>query len=240
MTRFCTTRWSLVMDARSASHAAARALDQLIQVYRPPVLAYVRRHSYDSAAAEDLTQSFFEQLLRLRTYASADPERGRFRVFLLVALKRFLSNQATAAHAAKRGGGQIALSLDEQAEQGSLPADTDSPDAAYDRAWARVVVNQAAARLESEAQAAGKGELFLALREFLLESPDSDDYAQAAERLGLRRNTLAVAIHRMRQRLRELVREELSDTVDGAEQIQAEMDDLQHALARTKVQIRKP
>lgn len=219
------------MGARSASHAAARALDELCRIYRPPVLAYVRRHSRGEAEAEDLTQAFFEQLLRLRTHAAADPQRGRFRVFLLVALKRFLMNQSAFAQAAKRGGGQAALSLDADDSGADAPADPDTPDAAFERAWASVVVRQAGLRLQAEAEAAGKLDLFRALRAFLLESPDPDEYAQVAERLGLRRNTLAVAIHRLRQRLRELVREELADTVTEPGQLEEEVAALQHVLA---------
>ena len=211
----------------------ARALDELCRVYRPPVLAFVRRHIRDADEAEDLTQAFFEQLLRLRVHAAADPQRGRFRVFLLVALKRFLSNQHAAATAIKRGGGQTTLSLDAQLELGEEPASADNPDTVFERAWASVVVRQAVSRLQAEAQAADKLELFRALRGFLLESPDTDDYARAAERLGLRRNTLAVAIHRLRHRLRELVREELADTVTEADDLEAELGELQQALAST-------
>lgn len=229
MSRFRTTRWSLVIGARSGSHKANRALDELCRVYRPPVLAFVRRHGPADGEAEDLTQAFFEQLLRLRTHAAADPTRGRFRVFLLVALKRFLSNQSAFAQAAKRGGGSMTFSLDDD-ERAALPADPATPEGAFERAWATVVVQQAARRLQLEASAAGKLELFEALRPFLLESPDPDDYARIAERLAMRRNTLAVAIHRLRQRLRELVREELADTVSAADQLDAEVSTLQQAL----------
>jgi DNA-directed RNA polymerase specialized sigma24 family protein len=233
MSRFRTTRWSLVIDARSGSLKANRALDELCRVYRPPVLAYLRRHGPAEADAEDLTQAFFEQLLRLRTHAVADPERGRFRVFLLVALKRFLSNQSAFAQAAKRGGGSTTLSLDDEERVGQ-PADPATPEGAFERAWATVIVQQAAAQLQREASGAGKLELFQALRPFLLESPDPEEYARIAERLSMRRNTLAVAIHRLRQRLRELVREEMADTVTEADQLEDEMSTLQQALETPK------
>jgi RNA polymerase sigma-70 factor (ECF subfamily) len=231
MSRFATTRWSLVIGARSGSLKAGRALDELCRVYRPPVLAFIRRHGPSLAEAEDLTQAFFEQLLRLRTHAVADPGRGRFRVFLLVALRRFLSNQSAYAHAAKRGGGSTTLSLDaDDAELTGQPADPTTPEGAFERAWASVIVQQAASNLQREAHASGKSDLYQALRPFLLESPDPEDYARIAERLSMRRNTLAVAIHRLRQRLRELVREELADTVSEADQLEAEMSTLQRAL----------
>lgn len=229
MSRFHTTRWSLVMDARSASQDARRALDELCRIYRPPVLAYVRRRA--PTDADDLTQAFFEQLLRLQTHAAADPQRGRFRVFLLVALKRFLSNQAVAAHAEKRGGGRPADSLDGAIERGQEPADPDTPEHVFERAWAEAVVRQALLRLESEAEASGKRELFVALRPFLLETPAPADYAGVAERLGLRRNTVAVAIHRLRQRLHEAVRDELAETVADPADIEAELSHLQVAIA---------
>jgi RNA polymerase sigma-70 factor (ECF subfamily) len=194
------------------------------------VLAYVRRFSRGDAQAEDLTQAFFEQLLLTRTHDAADPQRGRFRVFLLVTLKRFLIKQSVQANTIKRGGGQAVFSLDCEDECGAMAIDPDTPDAAFERGWAAVVVRQAVMRLQEEAAAANKLELFRALRGFLLESPEADDYAQLATGLGLRRNTLAVAIHRMRQRLRELVREELADTVAEAEQLENEVSALQEAL----------
>ena len=230
MNRFRTTRWSLVMDARGASAEAHRALEELCRIYRPPVLAYVRRRGHPAAEAEDLTQSFFEQLLRQRTWAVADPLRGRFRVFLQVALKRFLSNQRVAAHAAKRGGGQVVLSLDLDPDRLPLAASDEGPDAAFEREWADAVLRQALAALQAEAAAAGKLALFDALRPFLFESPDADEYARIAATLGMRRNTLAVAIHRLRQRLRERVRRELTETVGDPAELDQELEVLQAAL----------
>jgi RNA polymerase sigma factor (sigma-70 family) len=228
MSRFRTTRWSLLMDAREATPLADGALDQLCRIYRPPVLAFIRRQGHAEAAAQDLTQSFFEQLLRLRTYAAADPARGRFRVFLQVALRRFLSNQRVAAHAQRRGGGQAVLSLDDGPEVAADEADT--PDAAFERDWAHAVLREALVALQAEAEAAGKLTLFQALRPFLFEPPDSDEYAQLAATLGMRRNTLAVAIHRLRQRLHDKVRAELAETVAVAADVDAEMGVLQASL----------
>jgi RNA polymerase sigma factor (sigma-70 family) len=231
LSRFRTTRWSLVQDAGGASPHSSRALDELCRLYRPPVLAYVRGRGHGEAEAQDLTQAFFEQVLRLRTHAAADPQRGRFRVFLLVALKRFLSNQLAAAHAEKRGGGIAPLSLDDDVAVADAPADPDTPEGAFERAWANTVLRVALARLQSEAEAAGKAELFRALRMFLLEAPEPAQYAQVAERLGLRRNTLAVAIHRMRQRLHDLVCDELAETVSEAHELEHELGTLQSALS---------
>lgn len=231
MSRFGTTRWSLIHGAAGSSPMARRALDELCAVYRPPVLAYLRRHAGSTADAEDLTQAFFEQLLRLRTHEVADPGRGRFRVFLLVALKRFLAKHSAFVHAAKRGGDCATLSLDILEDRAEQPADPATPEGAFERAWAAVVVQQALGRLQQEAGGAGKLDLFQALRPFLLEAPDPDDYARIAERLAMRRNTLAVAIHRLRQRLRELVQGELADTLTEADQLELEMRTLEQALS---------
>lgn len=231
MARFQTTRWSLVLDARGASAEATRALEELCRIYRPPVLAYVRRHGHSASEAEDLTQAFFEQLLRARTFAAADRARGRLRVFLRVALNHFLVNQAAMAQAAKRGGGQRPASLDAQPGSCIEPAHGDTPDAVFEREWAATVLREALLRLEAEV-APGKRELFLALRPFLLEPPCADDYARVAERLGLRRNTIAVGIHRLRQRLHEVVRAELRETVADPAAVDTELDVLRDALGQ--------
>lgn len=233
MNRFRTTRWSLVHDAGGASPQSARALDELCRLYRPPVLAYVRGRGHAEAEAQDLTQAFFEQILRLRTHAAADPRRGRFRVFLLVALKRFLANQRAAAHAEKRGGGVTLLALDDEVAPADVPSDPDTPEGAFERAWANTVLRVALARLQAEAEGAGKGDLFRALRGFLLEAPEAAEYGQVAARLGLRRNTLAVAIHRLRQRLHDLVRDELAETVSEADELEHELGTLRSALGGT-------
>lgn len=232
MERFRTTRWSLVLQARGGDDEAGRALGELCRIYHPPVLSYVRGRGYPAAEAEDLAQGFFEQLLRLRTDARAERERGKFRVYLLVALKNFLANQAAAAQAAKRGGGAHDLSLELAGETGFEPAGSaiDRPDAQFERDFARATVNGALHRLREEAVAAGRLELFEALRPFLLESPERDEYALLSERLGLRRNTLAVAIHRLRQRLHELVRELLADTVEDSAELEGEVERLRASL----------
>ncbi len=229
---FRTTRWSLVLQARGDDGSAGMALAELCRIYHPPVLAYVRSRGFAGAESEDLAQGFFEQLLRLRTDARAERERGRFRVYLLVALKNFLANQSAAAQAFKRGGGVADLSLDRAAEAGFEPAGDreGQPEALFEREFARATVEAALRRLRGEAEAAGKLALFEALRPFLLETPERDEYALLADRLGLRRNTLAVAIHRLRQRLQELVRELLADTVADPEQLDGEAAHLRASL----------
>ncbi len=230
MSRFQTTRWSLVLQAREDDPGAGAALDRLCRLYRPPVLAYVRGRGVPSAEAEDLTQSFFEQFLRLRPDRTADPARGRFRVYLLVALRRFLANQQVAERAAKRGGGWK-RTPDADAVSRIADAAGGTPDAEFERAWALAVVAQAQRQLRDEADAAGKRALFEALSPFLLEPPDREEYARVAERLGMRRNTLAVAIHRLRVRLHDVVRALLAEGIESEEDVADELAQLRRALA---------
>ena len=234
MTRFDTTRWSIVARARNDNRDArdARAaLEALCRVYRPPVLAYIRGRGYPPDAAEDLAQTFFERFIEDAYPGVADPARGRFRAFLLTALKRFLINADAEANALKRGGAvRIDASPDEQASAVEWLADSDSPEREFERGWALAVLDSALRKLRAEAEQAGKGELFTVLREFLTERPDDADYARAATALNLRRNTLAVAVHRLRHRLRELVREEIAETTIANADLEAELHDLRASL----------
>lgn len=227
MARFDTTRWSVVLRARGEPAEARAALEQLCRTYRPPVLAFVRRRGYAADAAEDLTQSFFARFLERAWHSSADPERGRFRSFLLVALKRFLIDSDAEAATLKRGGGIRFELLDDDACAGAA---SETPDAAFEREWAHAVLRAALARLRSEAEQAGKLELFKRLHEFLIERPDEAEYARAAEDLHVRRNTLAVAVHRMRHRLRDLVREELMETTSSRTELEEELRTLRGSM----------
>jgi len=234
MTRFDTTRWSMVLEARKEPEQARRALETLCRSYRPPVLAYIRSHGYASDSAEDLTQAFFARFVEQAYHRNADPERGRFRAYLLTALKRFLLDADDQAHAVKRGGRVQVRSLETLTGVGDTGGngipDERTPDRAFQRAWAHQVIRTAMRQLRAEAKAAGKLELFESLSEFLAERPDDADYARVAAALNLRRNTLAVAVHRLRSRLRELVREQLADTASSAEEMQRELHELQHSL----------
>ena len=227
MARFDTTRWSIVLRARGEPAEARAALEQLCRTYRPPVLAFVRRRGYAADAAEDLTQAFFARFLERAWHSSADPERGRFRSFLLTALKRFLIDSDAEGAALKRGGGIRFELLDDDDCAG---ATGETPDAALEREWAHAVLRAALARLRSEAEQAGKLELFKRLAEFLIERPDEAEYARAAEDLHLRRNTLAVAVHRMRHRLRDLVREELMETTSNRTELEDELRTLRGSM----------
>lgn len=228
MGRFETTRWSVVLQARGEPADARRALETLCRTYRPPVLAYVRNHVRMRDNAEDLTQAFFARFLEQAWHANADPERGRFRSFLLTALKRFLIDADAEGRALKRGGGFQFEAFDD------LHADTagsaETPEHEFQREWAKALLTAAFARLRDEAEQAGKLPMFERLSEFLAERPDEADYARAAAELHLRRNTLAVAVHRMRRRLRELVRRELAETTVDRVDLDAELHALRDAL----------
>lgn len=228
MGRFETTRWSVVLQARGQPAVARAALETLCRTYRPPVLAYVRRHVHAADAAEDLTQAFFTRFLEQAWHTRADPRRGRFRAFLLTALKRFLVDVHIEAAALKRGGGVRFESLD--ADGAPALAGGDSPEREFDRVWAGAVLDAAFTHLRVEAGQAGKLPLFERLSEFLVEPPDSLDYERAAAELGLRQNTLAVAVCRLRRRLRELVLDELTATTAGRADMDAELQALREAL----------
>jgi len=227
MNRFDTTRWSLVLQARSDTPQARSALETLCRTYRPAVVAYVRSHGCATDAVDDMVQAFFLRFIDHAWHADADRERGRFRAYLLTMLKRHLIGAGIASAARKRGGGMRIESIDDATED---IADDADPERQFEKAWAMTIVGHAFSRLRDEADRAGKRDLFDALGEFLAERPDDADYARVAEQLGLRRNTLAVAVHRLRHRLRELIEAELADTTGTEADLEAELHDLRNAL----------
>lgn len=227
---FATTRWSLILDARQGPEVAHEALEQICRAYRGPVLSYVRRSGYSPADSEDLTQDFFARFLERGWHAKADPARGRFRSYLLTALRRFLLDARDSAQARKRGGGQHRVDFDE-ASQHAADSSSESPEQAFTRHWMNTVLERALHRLREEAMAAGKGPQFDRLVGFVAESPDANVYQDLGVELGLRPNTIAVSVHRLRQRLRALVREELMQTVSDPTALDAELRELRGSLA---------
>jgi RNA polymerase sigma-70 factor (ECF subfamily) len=231
MTQFASTQWSVVIRARGNTPDAHSALNDLCRTYRPPVLAYIRRRGYGADAAEDLTQAFFTHFVASASHESADPARGRFRAFLLTALKRFLINADAEARTLKRGGAVSFAVLTESSQPQNALADTATPESEFERLWALAVFETAIRRLRQEAEEAGKLPMFEALHSFLTESPKDADYARAAAALNLRRNTVAVAVHRLRHRLRELVRAELMQTTAARADLDVELRELRAAFA---------
>lgn len=220
MSGFQDTRWSLIAAAREHPQRARQALEQLCRAYRPPVLAYLRRSGMAGNDAEDLTQAFFVHFLERGWYAEADPQRGRFRSLLLTALRRFVIDQRLHEGAQKRSAPQIGDdALDRIADE------NDTPDIAFARAWLGTVIGHAMNRLQDEWNHAGKREQFERLAP-LLEHADSHELQALAASTGARSNTLAVQVHRMRQRLRELVRLELLQTVGSHEALEQELAEL--------------
>lgn len=231
---FATTRWSVVISAgRTSSPDSKRALESLCQTYWYPLYAYVRRRIPDVHDAQDLTQAFFAELLGKNYVGSATPERGRFRAFLLTAFKHFLSKEWEKARAEKRGGGRAPISLDFESADSGLhiePASELTPDQIYDRQWAIALLAQIMTRLEGEFQQAGKAARFEELKGFMIGEHPGRTYAQAAARLGMTEAAAKKAASRMRRRYRELLREEITQTVSGPDQVEDEIRNLFAAL----------
>lgn len=225
---FATTRWSLVLASGDDCEEARAALEQLCRIYRPAVLAWMRRRGYSRTDAEDLTQAFFARFIEQRLHAAADPARGRFRAYLRASLHHFVLNAAKFDNAQRRRAARQAGDFD----AASVPDQvTDQPDAAFERAWALATIDRARRRLRREAEAAGKLALYERLQRCLLESPEGTEYQQIATEFSTRPNTIAVAVHRLRQRLRELVVEEIRPTVADPSDIDDEYAVLARSLA---------
>ena len=233
---FVTTHWSLVLSARDKqSSQSAGALEKLCRAYWFPLYAYIRRSGQSKENAEDLTQAFFARLLEKNFLDSAKQERGRFRSFLLIALKRFLANEWDKAKAQKRGGFQTHISLDtdlaERKFQTEFAAEI-SPDLAYERRWALTLLEQTMSRLRSEFQRDGKIAEFEKLKIFLAADKKEIPYARVAAEMKLSEAALRVAVHRLRKRYRELFREEIANTLAEGESVDEELRHLLEILSR--------
>lgn len=232
---FATTQWSAVLMAGAdSSPVARRALEQLCATYWYPLYAYVRRQGHMVEDAQDLTQEFFARLLERKHLRLADRKRGRFRTFLLSSLKHFLINEWNRANREKRGGGRQLISLDaEKTEMRFLaePADERSPDKAFERQWAMIVLDRVLDQLQAEFVAAGRGQVFEELKSFLTGEENESSYAEIGRRLEMSEGNLKVTVHRLRRRYRELLRKEISMTVDDPEVIDEEIRELIAALS---------
>ncbi len=231
---FATTHWSLVVAAKAgeASRTRARAaLEELCRAYWYPLYAFVRHRGYSADDAQDVTQSFFARLLERGGFDSADPERGRFRSWLLGAVKHFLANEWHRARARKRGGGVTFLeldALDPEARYALAPAVSVDPDAGFDREWARESVARATEKLRAEQEARGRGEVFVALEGYL--TGDAPVRGEVAARLGMTDGAVKTAVHRLRRRYRELLRAEIAATVTDPADVDLEMRHLVDVL----------
>ncbi len=229
---FAPTRWSLIVAARDGhSHEARQALSQLCEVYWYPLYAYIRRRGHTADQAQDLTQEFFARLLERDFLGAADPEKGRFRAFLLACCKNFLANEHDRAAAQKRGGRAPATLSVEGAEERYRrePAHDLTPERAFERRWALTLLDRALGRLRDEFTGRGKGGVFDGLRPYLVGDRGAPQ-ERAAAALGMSVGAFKVAVHRMRQRYRELLREEIAQTVGGPDEVEEEIRDLFTAL----------
>jgi len=231
---FATTHWTMVLNAgRSDSTSARNALAQLCQTYWYPLYAYVRRRGVSPADAEDLTQGFFARLLELNSLADVRREKGKFRSFLLASLNHYLSDEWDRQRAQKRGQGRV-ISLDAgtaEARWSREPADTLTPEKLFERKWAMTLLETVVQRLQRDYESAGKGALFLALRFSIAGEKADAPYAQLSADLGLSEPALRVAVHRLRQRYRQLLREEIAQTVATEGEVDGEIQHLYRALA---------
>jgi RNA polymerase sigma-70 factor (ECF subfamily) len=210
---------------------ARRALEELCRAYWYPLYAFVRNRGYSSFDAQDLTQAFLVRFIETGGFASADRARGRFRTYLLGAMKHFLANEWHRARTQKRGGGVTFLeldALDPEARYALEPAQGADPDAGFDREWARALIGQAMEALRVESQARGKGELFQALKGSL--AGEEPARSETAAQLGMTPGAVKVAVHRLRQRYRNLLRAQIADTVSDPSEIDDEMRYLLTAL----------
>ena len=241
--RFATTRWSLVLQAKDQpSPDASAALADLCRAYWYPLYVLIRRRSRDSHEAQDLTQSFFTRLLEKDFLGDVDPARGRFRAFLLAAVKHFLANEWDKGRAIKRGGQHRFISLEansfdwDSGESRFLmePAHELTAERLFERQWAIALLDRVLSRLRDEHTDARKLNHFETLQPFLSVDRDSVNYAQAAERLGIPESSARVAAHRLRKRYRELLRDEIAHTVANPEEIEDEIRYLFHVLTAAR------
>jgi RNA polymerase sigma factor (sigma-70 family) len=224
--KFPTTSWSLVLTAAKPTISSRAALANLCKLYWPPIYAFIRRTGYDRDQAQDLTQAFFTALLEKNYLGDADRERGRFRTFLLVSVKHFLSNQRDRAHALKRGGGQMAVRIDSvEAEAWYVPeaVEQQTPESLFERRWAFSLLERAMVKLRVEFAGMGKARYFDKLSIFLNGEPAPDHYQALANEVGSSPGALRVAVHRMRRKYRDLLRDEIAETVSTPAEIDEEI-----------------
>jgi RNA polymerase sigma factor (sigma-70 family) len=226
---FPVTCWSLILQAVNMPSAATReALEKLCRAYWPPLYAYLRRSGHDPHAAKDLVQGYLARLIEREDLEAVGPGKGRFRSYLLAGLRNFLVSEIRRGNAQKRGGGTEAVSIDGEAAESGCGAVFDrelTPDQAFDRRWAETILHRAIEALGQEYLARGKRELFETLIPSLTGGA-AEDRAALGRALGMTPGAVAVAVHRLRLRLRELVRLEVAQTVESAAMIDEEMREL--------------
>ncbi len=216
----------MLAAGRSASPQADLALEDLCRTYWFPLYAYVRRRGHSKEDAEDLTQTFFARLLEKNFLTNLGSEKGKFRAFLLASLKHFLANEWDKARAQKRGGGTPPLSLDWQTADTKFSvaaANEPSPDRAFDREWALALLGKVIGRLQAECETEGRARLFEQLKIFLTAGKSESAQSEVAKVLGMEEGAVRVAIHRLRKRYRQLLRDEIAHTLSDSAMVDEEM-----------------
>jgi RNA polymerase sigma factor (sigma-70 family) len=232
---FATTHWTVVLAAGGRHTAQSdTALEQLCKTYWFPLYAYVRRRGHTKEDAEDLTQAFFARFLEKNYLGNLAAEKGKFRAFLLTSLKHFLANEWDKSQRQKRGGGSAHFSLDWKTAdtQFQIASNAEpSPDKAFDREWAVALLEKVVSRLQTECAADGRAKQFEQLKIFLTAGKGAIPYSDAAKKLNMDEGAIRTAVHRLRKRYRELLRDEISQTLADAAQVDEEMRALFGAFA---------
>jgi RNA polymerase sigma factor (sigma-70 family) len=229
--RFTTTHWSVVLEAQSESPVAQEALEKLCRIYWRPIYSFVQKQGIGSEEAKDITQNFFADLLEHKSLTAVRKEKGRFRSYLLGALKYFLADERRRAMAIKRGKGQRLIPFeelggDERTE--TEPADPVTAEQIYERRWASTLLERVLNLLKNEYGAAGNAALFNSLKQLLPDEPGAHSQASVATQLGMTENAVRQAFHRFRQRYQLLLREEIAHTVATPGDVE---DELRHLIA---------
>jgi len=229
--KVATTQWSQVLAARDGSDTEARrALESLCQTYWQPLYAYIRHQGYEPDEASDLTQAYFTEFLEKNFLGDVDPEKGRFRSFLLTSLRHFLSHERIRSRALKRGGDTLTLSLDtDVAEERYMqePATGRSPEEVFERQWALTVLGTALASLRYESTTANQRQSFETLKPYLTGEEPRKPYQEVGGELGMTEMAVRKAVHRLRRRFGQVLRDEIAETVAGEDAID---DEVRHLL----------
>jgi len=234
---FATTHWSVVLAAgEDGSESAGKALETLCRAYWYPIYVYVRRKGYAAEDAQDLTQEFFAQLIAKGHLRLADHKKGKFRTFLLAMLDHFVAREWSRAHRQKRGGQFTFVSIDQSPEERYQlePSDSDTPEKKFLREWALTTLKCTMDTLEKECAATAKGDLFREVKSLLSGERERGDggYAGISQRLGMAEGAVRVAVHRLRRRYGEILREQIAETVGGPQEVDEEMACLLAALSQ--------
>ncbi len=227
---FATTRWSLILQARRISDTSARAaLEELCRAYWLPVYAFMRRQTRDLHEAQDLTQGLFASLLSKEAFSDVSPERGRFRSYLLAAAQHFASNERDRRTALKRGGSALPESLDYADVENRLAKElgkVPTAEALFERQWAIALLDQVLNRLRKEYESAERGAVFERLSVHLSKQPGTESLTEIAAQMGMTDEAVRVALHRLRKRYRQILREEIAQTTSSADEIDDEIRQL--------------